>query len=251
MKRVKGLLICLVIAALLLTVVLSGCNLERKLQGVELKFNQKLASSSAYSFDVHLSIRSDGSESEIDLGCFKKNNEYAYSFYAPESRSVEYRRLFADSKLYEFASQTTLHTGTYSVQDNVAYNDASNLLYSLTQKIMLASYATLLSAGEKDKVGGKDVYRYDFTYQGNQYSLWYDDENMVKIKAVFYSTDYEGNVTSETYIAEFSNYTFGSASADAFKRPSEMGILYTESPIAIEDWMTIISGFTARANNWM
>jgi len=254
MNRTKRILCFIVVAVLTLTVLLSGCNaISRKLEGVELKFQKKLSSAEKFSFDAHLTIDTDGIEKEIDISCYKNGNEYAYVFYPPNAKTVQYRRLFADNNLYEFASQsaTLLSSGTYSVTADVPYTDGSNLLYAVTQKIMLAGYATLLSAGEQDKVGDVDTYRYDFNFQGNQYSLWYDDENMVKVRATFNSTDEEGNASSETYTAVFSNYVFGEVSADPFKRPADMGLLYVESPIAIESWMDILTQFAARANDWM
>ncbi|MBO4539619.1 MAG: hypothetical protein J5781_05030 [Clostridia bacterium] len=254
MNRTKRILCFIVIAVLTLTVVLSGCNaISRKLEGVELKFQKKLSSADKLSFDVHLTISSNGTENEIDVSCYKKDNEYAYVFYPPNSKSIQYRRLFADNNLYEFASQsaTLLSSGSYYTTADVPYTDDGNLLYALTKKIMLASYATLLSAGEKDKVGDADTYRYDFNFQGNQYSLWYDDENMVKVRATFNSTDEEGNASSKTYTALFSNYVFGEVSEDPFKRPADMGLLFFESPIAFEDWMNILTEFATRANSWM
>lgn len=254
MNRTKKILSCLTIVILMLTILLSGCNaISRKLEGVELKFQKKLSSAEKFSFDAHLTIDTDGIEKEIDISCYKNGNEYAYVFYPPNAKTVQYRRLFADNNLYEFASQsaTLFSTGFYHTTANVPYTDDGNLLYALTKKIMLASYATLLSAGEQDKVGDVDTYRYDFNFQGNQYSLWYDDENMVKVRATFNSTDEEGNASSETYTALFSNYVFGEVSADPFKRPADMGLLYVENPIAIESWMDILTQFAVRANNWM
>ena len=254
MDRMKKIGVCLLIVLLMMTIVLSGCNaIARKVQGVELKFQKKLSSATMFSFDVHLNVKTDDSENELDVSCYKKGDEYAYVFYPPDTKTVEYRRLFADEKLYEFVTQskTPLSTGSYYVNDNVPYTDNSNLLYVMTQKIMLAGYATLLSAGTKDKVGDADAYRYDFDFQGNQYSLWYDDENMVKVRATFHSTDEDGNTSSETYTAVFSNYVFGEVIDEPFTRPSELGLLYTESPISFEDWMTILTQFSDRAKNWM
>ena len=251
MNRTKKILCLVVVAVLTLTIVLAGCNtISRKLEGVELKFQKKLSSAEKFSFDAHLTIQSGSTASELDVSCYKNGNEYAYAFYPPNVTTVQYRKLYADNNLYEFMTTSPL-TGFYHTETNVPYNDESNLLYAVTQKIMLAGYATLLSAGEKDKVGDVDTYRYDFNFQGNQYSLWYDNENMVKVRATFNSTDEEGNTSSETYIAVFSNYVFGETTEDAFKRPADMGLLYAESLIPFEDWMDILTQFAARANDWM
>ena len=58
MKKTKYLVVCLLVVAVITAVVLSGCNLDRKLQGVEIKFQQKVSKESKYSFDVHLNIQS-------------------------------------------------------------------------------------------------------------------------------------------------------------------------------------------------
>lgn len=251
MKNAKKIIICLVSLVVILTMILSACDLARKAQGVEVKFQKKLSSATKLSFDLHLNIKSGGTESDIDLSCYKDGNDYAYTFYAPNDRNVQYRRLYADNNLYEFVSQTTLNTGSYYTNTGVPYTDDDNLLYAMTSKIMLASYATLLIDGTKEKVNGVDTYRYDFSVDGNQYSLWFDDENMVKISATFVSTDSNGNTSSETYTAFFSNYVFGDTTASAFTRPNDLGLLYVESPVSFESWMTIMTQFANRAKNWI
>ena len=122
MNRTKKILSCLTIVILMLTIALSGCNaISRKLEGVELKFQKKLSTADKLSFDVHLTIASNGTENEIDVSCYKKDNEYAYVFYPPNTKTVQYRRLFADNNLYEFASQsaTLFSTGSYSTSADV------------------------------------------------------------------------------------------------------------------------------------
>ena len=252
MKKTQKIVICLVVAVAILAMVLSACDLTRKVNGAEVQFQKKLTSAEKYSFDMHLNIQSNGTESNLDLSCYKDGNDYAYTFYAPDTRAVQYRRLYADNNLYEYAEQTAvLNAGTYYTNAGVPYTDDDNLMYAMTQKIMLASYATLLMDGVKDKVNGVDTYRYDFALKGNQYSLWFDDENMVKISATFISTDSSGNTTSETYTAVFSNYVFGEVAAAPFTRPSDMGIGYVQSPVSIEAWMTIMTQFANRASNWL
>ena len=160
-----------------------------------------------------------------------------------------YRRLFADTCLYEFVTLTDAHTGMYYTTENVSYTDDDNLLYWVTNKIMLATYATLLSKGKQEKVGDVDTYRYDFAYQGNQYSLWYDDSNLVQISATFVQ---ENSTDTETYTATFANYLFEEVSPAPFDRPDEAkDALYVKSLISFEDWMSILNRFGNRAAHWM
>lgn len=252
MKRIGKIIVCLIVITLVGAALFSACDLLRKVQGAEVKFRNKVTKAEKLAFDMHLEIKNADSESELDVGCYKSGEEYAYTFSKPNNANLRYRRLFADECLYEYAYQANLGIGTYYTNRDVAYTDDRNLLYAITENIMLATYATLLTEGKKDTVAGKDAYRYDFSYGGNQYSLWYDDENLVKISATFYSTDEEGQSTSETYLATFSNYRFGETERDPFLRPQESTeAIYAESPISFEDWMTILDRFSSRAASWL
>ena len=256
MKRMLNCIILLTVIVMALTAVLSACDLVRKMNGAEVKFQKKVKEAADLSFDLGLEIVTDGEKSAIDVSCFKKGNEYAYTFMEPGNTSVIYRRLYAHNKLYEFVTKTNLHVGMYYTTNDVDYKDDNNLLYWVTENIMLATYATLLTTGEDDKVNGVDTHRYDFDYGGNQYSLWYDAESLVKISATFNSTDEDGTKHSETYTGVFSNYKFADVDASPFWDPAETknnasGIIYTESPIPFEDWMNIINKFSARVANWM
>lgn len=255
MKKAFTIIACLVVLVLSLGLVLAACDLGRKVQGVEIKFQKKVEAAQELSFDLHADIVSDGEESSLDISCFKKGNEYAYTFVQPDNTSVVYRRLYADNKLYEYVTKDGslgIRVGTYYATNDVPYTDENNLLYWVTQKIMLATYATLLSTGKKETLNGAEVYHYDFAYQGNQYALWYDDVNLVKISATFNSTDAEGKAHSETYTAVFSNYRFDQVDHAPFRRPAEStDATYVESPISFESWMAIINRFSTRAANWM
>jgi len=256
MKRMLKWIILLTVVVMTLTVALSACDFIRKMKGAEVKFQEKVKNATELSFDMSLEIVEDGEKSNIDISCFKKGDEYAYTFVEPGNESVVYRRLYAHNKLYEFLTKTNLHVGMYYTTDDVPYTDDNNLLYWVTENVMLATYATMLTKGQKDTVNGVDVYRYDFSYDGNQYGLWYDNENLVKIAATFNSTDADGNAHSETYTGVFSNYKFDDVDASPFWDPTETkdntaGVVYTESPISFEDWMAIINKFSARLAHWM
>jgi len=253
MKRSIKIILIITIAVLSLTALLTGCDLSRKVQGIELKFRNKLEKAEAFSFNIHLDVEQGATKSELDVSCYKKGTEYAYTFRAPNSADL-YRDLFADNRMYEFceySSPLLIGAGSYYVNEGVAYTSDKNLLYTVTKNIMLASYATLLTTGKKDKVGDVDTYRYDFEIGGNSYSMWYDDENLVKISAIFRSADENGNTTSETYAATFSDYRFADVDSAPFRRPGDMTGAYIESPISFEDWMKIITQFSTRAANWM
>ncbi|MBR1746987.1 MAG: hypothetical protein IJ735_02105, partial [Clostridia bacterium] len=219
-KNSVKIILFVLIVIVSLTALLGGCDLARKIQGVEVKFQQKIQKATQLSFDMHLTIQDQEGTDEIDVSCYKKGNEYAYTFVQPDDASIRYRRLFAEEKLYEYLTKTTLHIGSYYVNDDVAYTDERNILYAVNQNIMLATYATLITVGKKETINGVDTYRYDFTKDGNQYSLWYDDENLVKILAVFNTTDEDGNKTSETYSALFSKYRFDGVATEPFLRPT-------------------------------
>ena len=252
MRLGRKWLITVVAVVMALCVLLTACDLGRKVQGIEVKFQKKVEAATELSFDMQLEINTDGSVSRIDVSCYKKGNEYAYTFVEPDKEYVVYRRLYADNKLYEYVTDTRLHAGTYYVTDGVAYTDDNNLLYWVTKNIMLATYATLLSTGKQEKVGGVDTYRYDFSYEGNDYSLWYDDSNLVKISATFRSTAEDGTAHTETYVGVFSGYRFAEVDSALFLRPAETkDAVYVESPISFEEWMRILDKFSARAAHWM
>ena len=256
MKRMLKWIILCTAVVMVLTVTLSACDLIRKMNGAEIKFQEKVKNAEELSFDMSLEIIEDGEKSNIDVSCYKKGEEYAYTFVEPGNESVVYRRLYAHNKLYEFLTKTNLHLGTYYTTDEVPYTDENNLLYWVTENVMLATYATMLTKGQKDTVGDVETYRYDFSFDGNEYSLWYSDTDLVKVSATFNSTDTEGNAHSETYTGVFSNYKFADVDGSPIWDPTETkdntaGVVYAESPISFEDWMTIINKFSARLAHWM
>lgn len=235
------------IALSLLSVV--GCDLERKVQGIEFKFRNKVAKATEMSFFADLKVEDESGTSTLGVNCYMKNGEYAYTFVSPDAKKAEYRELYADQKFYEFLSASSMPIGSYYVKDDVKPESENNLIYQIKQNILAATYATLIVEGKKDKVGDADTYRYDFSYGGNDYSLWYDDENLVKIAAVFRSTDEEGAVHEEKYSAVFSEYVFSDVTDKPFTRPEDGA--YVESPISFESWMAILTDFSSRAAKWM
>jgi len=252
MKR-SGIFAAVLAAVCVALTLLGGCDLTRKLQGAEVNFRKKVENAEELSFDLFLTVTDEGGTSSIDMACYMKGEEYAYVFGDPDNSGVQYRKLYADGKLYEFMAKTVLtaKTGTYYIEEGVDVSADENVLYWVRKNIMLASYAALITAGKKETDGDKTVYRYDFTYGGNDYSLWYDDENMTRITAVFRSTDDDGTVYTETYDAKFSNYLFAGVSAEPFKRPAELNGAYIESPVSFETWMSIMDKFGGKAGKWL
>ena len=252
MKKTFKNAVFLLAVIISVSAVFGGCDLSRKLQGIEFKFQSKIENAVQLSFDMHLNISSESGSNDIDISCYKKGEEYAYTFVNRDNANLKHRHLFADNCLYEFVTNTTMHVGSYYTYENVPYTKDENLLYAVTQNIMLATYATLFTTGKKDRVGDAEAYRYDFEHKGNQYSLWYDDVNLIKISATFNSEDKNGTVTSETYSAVFDNYLFENVPDAPFLRPAATNdAIYVESVIPFEDWMGIINKFDSRALNWL
>lgn len=252
MKKTGKIIICILILALACSAILGGCDLVRKVKGAELGFQKKLKAATEVSFDMHLDITKSGVTSGIDLSCYKKGDEYAYTFSDPALKGVTYRKLFADNCKYEFCETTTLlnvRTGTYVKTEDVPYTDDSNLLYVVTKNIMLVTVAAFITKAEKETLGDTEVYHYSFDYNGDQYHFWYDAENLVKVSATFNSEDENGVKSSETYAATFTNYRFEKVAGEPFLRP--VPISYVESPYTVEEWMEILTEFGARAGNWM
>ena len=245
--------ICLLVSVITFSIALTSCDLNRKLEGVEIKFQQKISAATEFSFNAALKITSDGEENNIDVKCYKNGDEYAYVFGDKDDETLTYRRLYADGKLYEFLTKTVVVVdgGSYFVKENTSVSDDDNFLYHLTNKILLATYATILLNGKKEKVGETDAYRYDIPHDGNSYSLWYDDENLIKIAATINSTDDNGGTHTDVYEAVFTDYRFADISKDPFKRPTDMPVTYIESPIPFESWVSIFTSFGKMSAAWL
>jgi len=255
MKKLSRL-VAAVVAVVVVLAVLAGCDLSRKLNGAEVNFSNKVQAAESLSFDMALTVIDETGEQKLSVGCYKSGNDYAYVFCSPDDADVVYRKLYADGRLYEFVSKSNsvlgveVSAGSYYVQENVSYTADENLLYAVTQNIMAAAYVALLSTAQKETWDEGTVYRYDFALQGNDYSLWYDDQNLVQVEATFRSTDEAGGQRAETYRARFSNYRFAEVDEAPFRRPADM-VGYVESPISFETWMEILNKFSAKASKWL
>ena len=248
-------IVAVLLLAAILAAALCGCeSIERKMQGIELRFRQQIENAEQFSFTALLTIESGSGTERLKVDCAEKGEEYAYTFSSPDNPKTVYRKLFADGKLYEFVTRDTavsLEAGAYYVEENVAVSSSENLLYWVKKNVLAATYAVLLSKGEKTTLDGAEVYRYDFTYEGNEYSLWYDDHAMVQISAIFRSTDTDGTERSEKYTAAFSDYRFEGVDEAFFLRPADLKGVYVESYISFEDWMGVLTKFSNRASRWL
>ena len=250
-------LICLLLTSAVVLTALCSCDFQRKLDGVELKFQQKVSSATEYSFNAELKIESDGTTSVLNVNCYKKDGKYSYVFPSSDDESKEYRRLYADGYFYEFLTAKKssvlfgdVEGGTYYKEEK-SVSDDKNFLYQIEQNILLATYATLVLDGKKETLDGKEVYRYELTVENNTYKLWYDDANLVKIGAIIRSQDGEGNEKADTYEAKFSDYKFEEVDATVFRKPEDANGIYAESSTPLEDTLGTLGKFSGMSANWM
>ena len=237
-----------IITAILLlisvTATFIGCDLARKLTGAEVKFPERVAGAEQLSFDMALTYECEGESTVIDLSCFKRNSEYAYSYASSGSiTGYTYLNLYADEKLYETV-KTNLNVGSYHVKNNVQTNDEGNLLYWVSKNILALTVAAMVTKAHKETLNGETVYRYDISLKGNNYQFWYNSSVLVQLKAFYEKKKGDDTTVQETYTAVFSNYKFKEVETDPFVRPQDRGGLYTESAISFEEWVSILGNFT-------
>ena len=249
MKRSIKLIALIVLVVMLAGLVFAGCgDLTRKLKGAELSFPNKISGAKKLSFKMNINYRKGESRTEIDMQCYRAKNEsgqdeYAYVYSTANALYDSYKNLYADGKLYETIN-VTKNGGSYYVKENVSVEDDGNILYHITQKILLTSAAAFVSKAQQETMNGETVYRYDVMVSGKKVTLWYNSEVLVKI-FVSFAGEEEGEY--EQYTIKLSDYTFNEdLPADAFKRPDTYGITYVESPISFEDWMSIVSSFATK-----
>ena len=149
MKRMLKWIILLTVAVMALTLGLASCDFVRKVQGAELKFQKKVQEATSLSFDMYLEIEEDGEKSCIDISCYKKENEYAYTFVEPDNTtditlvqdldyvtqlgkrikdkgmdfmlSIHYSDTWADPSHQDIPKSWTKNTATDALKDSV-YN---------------------------------------------------------------------------------------------------------------------------------
>lgn len=249
MKKAYKLLVFVSIAVCFVTIAFAGCaELSRKWNGAEMSFPGKISNAKTLSFSMEVTYRKGDEKTDIAMTCYRRtladgSQEYAYVYSTANALHSSYKNLYADGNLYETVN-VTKNAGSYYVKEGVGVTDEGNILYHVTQKILLTSAAAFLSKAQQETLGGETVYRYDVMVSGNKVTLWYNSEALVKIYVAF--KDENGDYT-ENYTIRLSDYTFDKdLPEDAFKRPADYGITYVPSPWAFEEWMSILSTFASK-----
>ena len=248
MKRIVKIVACIAAFVLVLSFLLTGCDFARKLSGAEASFSGKVSKAKTLSFKMDVEYKKGDAITNVEMTCYKRDaangaEEYAYVYSATNAQYGSYKNIYANNKLYEVVNITN-NTGIYYVQDGVSVADDGNMLYSVKQNILLMSVAAFLTKAKKETLNGETTYRYDVTLNDKQVSLWYDKEALVRFYVKF---EGENGEDAEEYTLDLSEYTFNETlPADVFATPDAYGIGYIESPVSIETWMGVISGFAAK-----
>ena len=247
-KRVFIISVALVLSIMLFaSFVLTGCDIARKVKGPEAKFPGKISNSQKLSFKMDVSYKKGDVTTAISMICYRAKNEagqdeYAYVYSYVGSAYQSYKNIYADGKLYEVVN-VTQNAGSYYTKDNVSVDDDGNILYHITQKILLTSVVAFISKAKKETLREESVYRYDVSISGKNVSLWYNSEALVQLYVAFENDGAE----TEEYTIALSDYTFDQdLPEEAFKRPSTYGITYIQSPISFEDWTNILTSFAQK-----
>ncbi|MCR4726009.1 MAG: hypothetical protein K5753_02185 [Clostridia bacterium] len=248
MKRVIKVVAAVLALVALSAIALTGCDLTRKLGGAEATFPGKVSGAKSLSFKMNVQYKKGDAETVVYMDCYKQTAdggaEYAYVYSCPQALYDSYKNIYADGKLYEVIN-VTKNSGSYHVKDGVAVDDEGNILYHVTQNILLTSVAALLTKAKKETIDGETTYRYDIDINGKTVSIWYNDKVMVRLYAKF-EPEKEGD-DPEEYTIALSDYKFDQTiAADVFARPSTYGVTYLPSPFSFEDWMSVITTFAAK-----
>lgn len=241
MKKIIVLFILIVIISCSCFV---GCEINRKLNGAEINFAKTVQNSKEFSFDMSISTEED---QKINLTCFKKNNDYAYKYTLDGLDYPSYRRIFINSVQYDILEvydnfntalgSIPIGTGTYYITENVEYTSQDNLLYTVSENLLTATYLTLVKNAVKEKDSdGKTLYRYNFTYEQDDYSFWFDDNYLRRVKIVFSDDTF--------YDISFSNFHFGTVDREYFVTPEETAGIYIKSPFTFQEWASIMGEFS-------
>lgn len=243
MKKIIRMVVVCLMVVMVAAFGLVGCDTARKLGGAETSFPGKISNAKTLSFKMNINYKKGSTDTTINMDCYKKDGEYAYVYTCPQATYASYKNIYADNKLYEVVNFTS-NTGSYYTKDDVSVDDESNILYHVTQKIMLTSVAALLTKAHKEQLNGEDVYRYDVEISGKNISIWYNSEVIVKLYVKF---DGENGEDAEEYTFLLSDYKFDEEIDGAiFARPNTYGIGYFPSPISFETWMEIITSFAGK-----
>lgn len=240
MRKFFGIILILLIS----TTLLCGCELGRKLNGAETQFAKTVGECKEYSFDM--SILTEENQ-KINLTCVKKNNDYAYKYSLDGQSYPTYRRMFVNSCQYDILEVAdsfdtpfggvTMGTGTYYITENVSFTSKDNVLYTVSENLLTATYLTLVKSATKEKnENGETLFRYDFTYEQDNYSFWFDSTYLRRVKIV-----YQDNTFYDLF---FSAFRFGSVNRECLIKPEETAGVYVKSPISFQEWEKILGDFS-------
>ena len=251
MKNKVKIVSLIVLTVIITTFVLCGCDLARKLKGAEVSFPTKIAEAKAFSFDMDITCVDKNGTSTVSMRCYKRENEdgddeYAYDFFNKNAVSVinTYRNLYADDRLYEVLNPD-LGVGSYYVKESVSVTSDDNVLYVITENILIATVATFLTSAHKEELNGENVYRYDIEVNDKNISIWYNDVSLVKIAAELQ----DENGDKAKYDILLGNYKFDEEMTDnPFVRPNELPGIYAEQPFDYEDWAKVVNNFATYLN---
>ena len=163
MKTSMKIITVILLLAVLSAIAFTGCDLTRKLGGAEMTFPGKVSGAKSLSFKMNILYKKGSAETVVDMDCYKQTAEgnaaeYAYVYNCSEALYGSYKNIYADGKLYEVVNATK-RTGSYYVKEGVPVDDESNILYHMTQNILLTSAAALLTKAKKETINGEKTYR--------------------------------------------------------------------------------------------
>ena len=247
MKKTIKIVACLLVAVTLVAFVFSGCDIKRKLNGAEMNFPSKVSNAKALSFDMVINYKKGDSTTVVNMSCYKATTEdgveeYAYDYSSPDSKYLKYRNIYADGKKYEFID-TDYNVGFYHIEDDVNIDDDSNILYHITQHILVASVASLLVKAKKETINGEQTYRYDVEIEGKNISIWYNSDVLVQLYAKF---DGQNGEETEEYTIALSNYKFEDEVSTAIFERSNNYVGYVDMILPAETWVEVINGFAKK-----
>ena len=247
MKKTKILLVAVLVIVFTLSVVLSACDLARKINGAEISFPTKVSNAETIFFNMDIDYKKGAKSTQINMKCYNHTTSdkdvYAYVYSCPQGAYSSYKNIYADSKLHEIVNFTT-NTGSYYTKNDVSVDANENMLYHVKKNILLLSAAALVKKANKETLNGETVYRYDVDVDGKTISIWYNSEFLVKCYVKFEGKDGEAD---EEYTLSLSGYKFDEPIPDEiFASPDTYGLGYIESPFSFESWMEIMTSFAGK-----
>ncbi len=236
------------VIALVVLLFLTSCELYEKLNGAEVKYKKLIEGAEEYSFAATVVCTDTDGTKTVNLKCFYKDGAYAYVYSLEKVGDVlTYRELFKDNEYYQILenynsltipfSNVGIGAGEYYLYPETSATSDKNLVYNLTSQLLVGSYATLLKTSVKETLNGKDVKKYSFTYEDDEYTYWFSDKYLEQFKLV-------DNGGAE-YLVTYKDYCFENVDTAYFVKPQDVIGAYIESNFSFEEWVEILSGLSA------